>query len=156
MLQRECPTPATSVPFSGVTNQIEGLDLFPDSALSSRSHRNTPQHEQEASQFMSCLDWLRLNATTSINWEGANDFTAGGMPLLPAAVNTGTQSHAQTSLGISQGDDSSSEGANIEFSVTCTRAKLEAMVCHAFEGAMLEASELPDESQLTVTLRLKR
>ncbi|KAK3299447.1 uncharacterized protein B0H64DRAFT_388490 [Chaetomium fimeti] len=44
----------------------------------------------------------------------------------------------------------------IEFSVTCSRSKLKAMVCHAFEGAMTETAELSEEEPVTVTLRLRR
>ncbi|KAK3389473.1 hypothetical protein B0H63DRAFT_556622 [Podospora didyma] len=50
------------------------------------------------------------------------------------------------------------DGGNkgVEFSVTCSRSKLKAMVCHAFEGAMVEAAGLSEEDPVTVTLRLMR
>ncbi|KAK7949372.1 uncharacterized protein PG986_010258 [Apiospora aurea] len=72
------------------------------------------------------------------------------------ATGGGRHSQAQDSL-VTKGDSRpGSPEAGVEFSVTCTRAKLKAMVCHAFEEAMLEVAGLPDESQMTVTLRLKR
>ncbi|KAH6845620.1 hypothetical protein B0I37DRAFT_380706 [Chaetomium sp. MPI-CAGE-AT-0009] len=56
--------------------------------------------------------------------------------------------------GVTQAGDGSDKG--IEFSVTCSRSKLKAMVCHAFEGAMTETAELSEEAPVTVTLRLRR
>lgn len=44
----------------------------------------------------------------------------------------------------------------MEVSVTCSRSRLKAMVCHAFESAMTETRGLSEEDQVTVTLRLKR
>ncbi|KAF2654188.1 hypothetical protein K491DRAFT_717360 [Lophiostoma macrostomum CBS 122681] len=44
----------------------------------------------------------------------------------------------------------------LEFSVTCSRSMLKAMVCHAFDGAMSETAGMPEEQPVTVTLRLKK
>lgn len=44
----------------------------------------------------------------------------------------------------------------LEFSVTCTRSMLKAMVCHIFEGAMSQTAEQSDEQPVTVTLSLKK
>lgn len=56
----------------------------------------------------------------------------------------------QGSSGVGAGDK------GVEFSVTCSRSRLKAMVCHAFEGAMSETAGLSEEEPVTVTLRLRR
>jgi hypothetical protein len=45
--------------------------------------------------------------------------------------------------------------SGLEFSVTCSRTMLRAMVCHAFDGAMSETAGMPEDEPVTVTLRLK-
>lgn len=72
--------------------------------------------------------------------EAANKAEVGGIP--------GQQSRPDPVNG--SGDD------GVEFSVTCSRARLKAMVCHAFEGAMMETSGLSDHEPITFTMRLKR
>jgi hypothetical protein len=72
------------------------------------------------------------------------------MSLRPGDVDNGMLGlDGQTQIG-----DGNDKG--IEFSVTCSRSKLKAMVCHAFEGAMTETAELSEEEPVTVTLRLRR
>lgn len=92
-------------------------------------------------------------------WDGpglGNGLDLGGllgnvdMSLRPGDADNGMLGlDGQTQIG-----DGSDKG--IEFSVTCSRSKLKAMVCHAFEGAMTETAELSEEEPVTVTLRLRR
>ncbi|KAK6825928.1 hypothetical protein PG987_013422 [Apiospora arundinis] len=102
---------------------------------------------------MSCLDWLGLDATAD-NLEEATE-SSGDMMATPE--RSSRSGRAQISLA-TEGESSNrtSPGVGVEFSVTCTRAKLKSTVCHAFEGTMLEAAGLSDESEMTVTLRLRR
>lgn len=44
----------------------------------------------------------------------------------------------------------------VEFSVTCSRSKLKAMVCLVFEGLLSETAGLPEQELVTVALSLKR
>jgi hypothetical protein len=58
--------------------------------------------------------------------------------------------------GGTRSGSSDDDPKGVEFSVTCSRSKLKAMVCHVFEGAMSETAGLSDEEPVTVTLRLRR
>ncbi|KAK6844378.1 hypothetical protein PG995_014488 [Apiospora arundinis] len=161
-------------PTSALTPASEGLIVRPDSntpvqqlnqaslhitdghgdiAIPSRHHDEIAQHDEETRQFMSCLDWLGLNATVD-NLEEATESLGDMMATPERSSRSGRAQISRATEG--ESSNRTSPGVGVEFSVTCTRAKLKAMVCHAFEGAMLEAAGLSDESEMTVTLRLRR
>lgn len=74
---------------------------------------------------------------------------------LDASALFGSGLNGNVDDGRRSGPPAGSGDSGLEFSVTCSRARLKAMVCHVFEGAMSETAGLSEEEPVTVTLRLK-
>ncbi|KAH8668801.1 hypothetical protein BX600DRAFT_460730 [Xylariales sp. PMI_506] len=79
-----------------------------------------------------------------------NFFDFIDLSVRPVESGEGTTSPTQGSLNSGGGRD----GEPLELSVTCSRSKLKAMVCHAFEGLLRETAGLSDEDTVTVALKL--
>jgi len=94
----------------------------------------------------------RIQDITSTQWQDehslCNNLDLSGLFTISAdgSVDDGRQS--------SSPGNGSDKG--LEFSITCSRSRLKAMVCHVFEGAMSETAGLSEEEPVTVTLRLKK
>ena len=82
--------------------------------------------------------------------ESSNNLDLDFDNLLANAI--GLDSNERREGDSSRGNSSTS----LEFSVTCSRDRLKAMVCAAFDTAMLEAENLPEKEAVTVTLRLNK
>lgn len=134
----QLPTPACSV---------EHDSRRGDNAHSSSSHDSGEVTSQSQQQEQSVVrrGWRRPDFCDNMDLGGL--FNDVDMPLRLDGANNSIFESQRPPRSEKPKDES------LEVSITCSRSRLRAMVCRAFESALRETGALPDEEQVTVVMR---
>jgi hypothetical protein len=115
-------------------------ELFSTSTLTNETEQNYDL-AQFTGQHVTSIGWQDENSACK-NLDLSSLFTVGA---------NGNVDHGQQPSPLENDGD-----RGMEFSVTCSRSMLKAMVCCAFDGAMSKTAGMSEEEPVTVTLRLKK